>query len=73
MLDQANNVHSASCFAAALICAVENVRDAALDAVHSQFAPISPESAAGDVINTDYRAVAQGYLDDGITNCRCEN
>ena len=73
MLDADNNIHSASCFAAALICAVENIRDAAIDATHSRFCPISPEAAAGEVATTDYCAVAQGYLDDGITNCRCDS
>lgn len=71
MFDEANNMHTASCLAAALICAVENVRDSANDSIHSRFAPITEHAAAGEVYAADYVAIASGYLADGLTGCRC--
>lgn len=49
--------HTRECFAKALICAVENVRDAA--------------DFYGDPSSFDYVSEATRYLDDGLTTCTC--
>lgn len=64
--------HTPACFAAALICAVENIRDYAIDQTHYRFDPITPEAAAAQVRSADYVAIAQGYLADELTTCRCK-
>jgi hypothetical protein len=72
MFDSRNQMHDAGCVAAAIIAAVENVRDEVADAQHRRFARIDAHSAAGEVYNTDYVAVAKGYLADGTVTCVCE-
>jgi len=63
--------HTPTCFAAALICAVENIRDYAIDQMNYRFDPITPAAAAAQVRSADYTAIAQGYLADEVTNCCC--
>ena len=63
--------HSPHCFAHALICAVENIRDYAIDQTHYRYEPITDKDAATQVRSADYVAIAQGYLADGVANCLC--
>ena len=59
MVRAALSGHSKRCLAAAMICAVENVRDSA-------------EHTVAELATVDYVAWAVGYLDDGLTACMCE-
>lgn len=63
--------HTAQCLAASIICAVENMRDYALDAMNWRFDAIDAATAAYWVAEADYVATALQYLADGVTTCKC--
>lgn len=63
--------HSITCLSAAIICAVENQRDYLIESTQTQFAPILMSTAQGEFRQSDFVAIAEGYLADKITNCRC--
>lgn len=54
--------HDKRCLAAAIICAVENVRDT--DPAYADFPNCNLETA-------NFADIAKNYLDENITTCRC--
>lgn len=59
-------LHDAKCRAAAMICAIENVRDSERDAAGRP--NVTPWTTLREA---DFGAIADGYLADGLTECHC--